>query len=86
MVAAVSRAIDRAQRELRANPDLATATGRRLFPPVEAATIAELVRRDSTFYHPEISTSMVQSLLEFSHRAGLLDRATGYDVVAPVST
>ncbi len=86
LVAAVSRAVGRAQRALRADPDLATGTGGRLFPPVEAATIAELVRRDGPFYQQEIDAPTVASLLEFSHRAGLLDRATGYDVVATGST
>lgn len=83
VVAAVSRAVGRAQRALRADPDLATETGRRLFPPLEAATIAELVRRDAPFYLPDIDTGTVASLLEFCHRAGLLERATGYDVLAP---
>lgn len=85
LVTAMSRAVIRAQQALRADPDLATQVGKRLFPPLEASLIAELIRRDAPFYEPEISDSAVASLAAFGRRAGLTTgegAATRSDVVA----
>jgi len=82
-LACVARAIRRAQQALRDDPERATDVGKRLFPPMEAAIIAELVRRDAAYYEPRIDTATVSSLIEFGHRAGLLNGDGSYDVVAP---
>ena len=86
MVAAMSRAVIRAQQALRADPGQAREVGERLFPPLEASLIPELIRRDAPFYDAEITGGAVASLAAFGQRAGL---TTGKgttalsDVVAP---
>ncbi|MGA8114663.1 MAG: ABC transporter substrate-binding protein [Actinocatenispora sp.] len=80
-VAAVARAIGRAQRILRDDPDRATEVGERLFPAQEASMIAELVRRDAPYYDPRIGDGAVRGLVEFGRRSGLLDGPVGRDAV-----
>lgn len=82
-VAGVVRAVVRTQEILRADPERATEVGRRLFPPMEAEMIAELVRRDTPFYEPAISDEVVQGVNRFAQRAGLLQAPVAFeDVVA----
>lgn len=82
-VAAAVRAVMKAQEVLRESPERATEVGERLFPPMEAGLIAELIRRDAPFYDPAISPETVKALNAFAQRAGLQVNATGYhDVVA----
>jgi ABC-type nitrate/sulfonate/bicarbonate transport system substrate-binding protein len=82
-VAAVTRAVMRAQAVLRENPQRAAEVGERLFPPMEAGLIAELIRRDAPYYDPAISQEAVTALNAFAQRAGLQVNAAGYhDVVA----
>ena len=84
-VAAAVRAVMRAQRLLREEPGRARQAGERLFPPMEADLIAELIRRDAPYYDPEISEETVRSLNAFARRAGLLDGPAAYrDVVSDV--
>ena len=78
---AAVRAIVRAQAALRENVDLATDIGRRLFPPMEAELIAELVRRDLPFYDAAIAPETVASLNAFARGMGLLDQDVAYDHV-----
>lgn len=80
-VAAMVRAVVRAQRELRESPEKATPVGERLFPPMEATLIAELVRRDAPFYDPAISPEVVAGVNRFAQRAGLLEGDVPYDSV-----
>ena len=75
------RAIVQAQRALRADPVLAGEVGKRLFPPDEAALIADLVRRDSPYYSASISPSAVASLNEFARHMGLLEEDVPYESV-----
>lgn len=82
VLAAVARAIRRAQQALRDDPQRASQVGRRLFPPMEAALIAELVRRDVPYYEPSIDAATERSLIEFGRRAALLDGDGSYEVVA----
>lgn len=79
--AAAVRAIVRAQAALRENVDLATEIGRRLFPPVEAELIAELIRRDLPFYDPRIAPATVDSLNAFAREIGLIEQDVPYDHV-----
>lgn len=83
--AAVIRAVMRAQRELRADPELATAVGRALFPPMEAALIAELVRRDLDFYEPALTPDLLEGLRRFAESAGLTSAAPTADVLVPAA-
>jgi NitT/TauT family transport system substrate-binding protein len=71
--AATVRALVRAQHALRQNPERAHDIGRRLFPPVEADLIAELIRRDTPFYDASITPATVAALNDFARAEGLPD-------------
>jgi ABC-type nitrate/sulfonate/bicarbonate transport system substrate-binding protein len=80
---AAVRAIVRTQRALAADPDRATAVGRKLFPPEEAGLIAELVRRDLPYYDAAISERTVSGMNSFARDMGILAGEAAYeDVVA----
>src|SRR5437660_5893543 len=53
--AAAVRAIVRTQAALRRDPGLAAVVGQKLFPPEQAALIADLIRRDLPYYDAAIS-------------------------------
>jgi hypothetical protein len=59
---AAIKAVQSAQKALKEDPNRATAIGRKLFPPAEAAMIAELIRRDLPFYESSISENNVASI------------------------
>ena len=80
-VAAMTRAIIRAQAVLRADPGRATEVGERVFPPREASLIAELVRRDAPYYDPRIDTGTARALVDFGRQCGLLDDPVDYGAV-----
>ena len=80
-VAAMTRAITRAQALLRADPDRATEIGHRLFPPHEATIIAELIRRDTPYYTPHITEETSRSLSDFGIATGLLDSPAAHDTI-----
>ena len=79
--AAVVRGIGRAHRALREDPACATAVGRRLFPPAEAALIAELIARDLPFYDLVISEAFVADMNRFARAAGILAEDVPYERV-----
>ena len=82
-VAGAVRAIVKTQAALRANPDRATEAGRKLFPPSEAALIAELIRRDLPYYDASISEELVAGMNQFARDMGILKGDPAYvDVVA----
>jgi len=78
---AAIRAVKAAQRILREDPERAAEAGRKLFPPTEVGLIAELVRRDSAFYDPDISPQAVESMNRFARELGLLSRPVRYEDV-----
>jgi NitT/TauT family transport system substrate-binding protein len=79
---AAIKAVKQAQQALKADPNRATAIGRKLFPPQEASLIAELIQRDASFYEPDISPQTVKSMNQFARDLGLLSRPVDYgDVV-----
>jgi NitT/TauT family transport system substrate-binding protein len=81
--AAAVRAIVRAQRALKDNPDLAGEIGRKLFPAAEAELITDIVRRDLPFYTPELAPDAIDRMIAFSQAAGILKRRPAYgDIVA----
>jgi hypothetical protein len=54
-----------------------------LFPPSEAALIAELIRRDAPYYDASISRDFVAGMNQFARDLGILKAAPAYeDVVA----
>jgi NitT/TauT family transport system substrate-binding protein len=81
--AAAIRAIIKTQQALKADVTRATEVGKKLFPPQEAALIAELIRRDLPYYDPAISAAFVTGMNQFARAAGILDGDVRYeDVVA----
>jgi len=80
-VAAAVRAVRRAQRALQDDPSRATEVGQRIFPPLEAGLIADLIVRDLPFYDPTITEDAIQSLNEFARQAGLLSASVPYERV-----
>jgi ABC-type nitrate/sulfonate/bicarbonate transport system substrate-binding protein len=77
------RAIMKTQSALRSDPERATEVGRKLFPPAEAALIAELIRRDLPFYDASISPDFVSGMNQFARDMGILKNFPRYeDVVA----
>jgi ABC-type nitrate/sulfonate/bicarbonate transport system substrate-binding protein len=77
------RAIVKTQAALRADPERATQIGRKLFPPAEAALIAELIRRDLPYYDAAISPGFVAGMNGFARDMGILKGFARYeDVVA----
>ena len=79
--AAAIRALARAHRALREEPERATEVGRRIFPPAEAELIAELVRRDLPYYDLAISQETVVNMNRFAQDVGLLSKPVPYDRV-----
>jgi len=75
------RAIVKAQRALREDPSLAAPIGRRLFPPIEAEIIAELIERDAPFYDANISEDTIVRLNRFAQDVGLLSGPVAYEHV-----
>jgi NitT/TauT family transport system substrate-binding protein len=80
-VAGAIRAIVRAQAALRADPERATEIGRRVFPPMEAGLIAELIRRDLPYYDATIARATVEHLNAFARDAALLSNPVAYEQV-----
>jgi ABC-type nitrate/sulfonate/bicarbonate transport system substrate-binding protein len=80
-VAAAVRAMVRTQAALQADPDLATAVGRKLFPPAEAELIAGLIRRDLPYYDPAITPAFVDGMNAFARDMGILKGHPRYEQV-----
>ncbi|HEY2986400.1 MAG TPA: ABC transporter substrate-binding protein [Candidatus Binatia bacterium] len=79
--AAAIRALVRAHKALRDEPQRATEVGRRIFPPTEAELVAELIRRDLPYYDPTISEDTVAKMNRFAQDVGLLSKPVSYDQV-----
>jgi NitT/TauT family transport system substrate-binding protein len=81
--AAAVRAIVKTQAALCAEVNRATEVGNKLFPPSEAALIAELIRRDLPYYDASLSPDFVAGMSAFARGQGILDSDLRYeDVVA----
>jgi len=78
---AAVHAIVRAQQMLREDPERATEIGRRVFPPMEAELVADLIRRDLPCYDPSITPEGVRALNQFALAADLLARPRAYEAV-----
>jgi NitT/TauT family transport system substrate-binding protein len=81
MAAAAIRALVKTQAALKADPGRATGVGRKLFPPAEAALIAELVRRDLPCYDASISREFVAGMNQFARDIGILQGDVAYEKV-----
>jgi ABC-type nitrate/sulfonate/bicarbonate transport system substrate-binding protein len=81
--AAAVRAMVATHRALRADISLATQVGRKLFPPLEAELLGDLIRRDLPFYRAAITPEAVAEMTRFSREVGILKGTPDYrDVVA----
>jgi len=80
-VRAAIRALIKAHKALKADPNRATDIGRKRFPPSEAELIAELVRRDLPYYDPTITEEKVKNMNRFAHDIGLLTAPVPYNQV-----
>jgi NitT/TauT family transport system substrate-binding protein len=81
---AAIRAIASTHAALKRDPTLATAVGRKLFPPSEAELIAELIRRDLPYYDTAISETFVAGMNAFARERGILQGDVPYaQIVAP---
>jgi NitT/TauT family transport system substrate-binding protein len=78
VAAAAVRAIVATQAALRADPERAAEVGRKLFPPAEAALIAELIRRDLPYYDAAISPEFVAGMSQFARDLGILHGEVPY--------
>lgn len=83
-VAAAVRAIVKAQKMLRAEPQLAAEVGRQKFPPQAASLIAAIVERDAPFYDPVIYEDAVAALNRFAQSVGHLPGPVPYEQVVAV--
>jgi ABC-type nitrate/sulfonate/bicarbonate transport system substrate-binding protein len=81
VAAAAIRAIVKTQAALRVDPECAAEVGHKLFPPAEAALIAELIRRDLPFYDATISAAFVAGMNQFARDLGILKGETRYEQV-----
>jgi ABC-type nitrate/sulfonate/bicarbonate transport system substrate-binding protein len=81
MIAAGVRAVVCAQRALKQDLGLAAKVGRALFPPQEAALIADVVGRDLPYYDPVISEQAVAEMSRFARAVGLLQGPVSYEQV-----
>jgi NitT/TauT family transport system substrate-binding protein len=84
MVASAVRAVVEVQRALKGDVGLATKVGQALFPPAEAALIADVVARDLPYYDPTISEVAVAGLNRFARASGLLQQSAPYDRVVAI--
>jgi len=76
-----TRSATRFETPVRRPPGRATEVGRKLFPPNEAALIAELIRRDLPFYDASISPDFVAGMNQFARDIGILQGDIPYDKV-----
>jgi len=78
---AAVRAIVQTQKALCADPERATAVGRKLFPPSEAELIGELIRRDLPYYDASITPGFVTGMNQFARDIGILKGNPRYEEV-----
>jgi ABC-type nitrate/sulfonate/bicarbonate transport system substrate-binding protein len=79
--AAAVRAIVATQAALKADVTRATAVGEKLFPPPEAALIADLIRRDLPYYDATLSPDFIAGMTEFARKQNILDGEVAYEQV-----
>jgi len=79
--AAAVRAIVKTQSALKADVARAAEVGKKLFPPSEAALIAELIRRDLPYCDAALSPAFVAGMTAFARGQGILDGDLAYEQV-----
>jgi ABC-type nitrate/sulfonate/bicarbonate transport system substrate-binding protein len=79
--AAAHRAIAKTHAALKSDLKLATAIGRKLFPPAQAELIAELIARDLPYYDTGISETFVAGMNAFARDRGILQGDVPYEQI-----
>jgi NitT/TauT family transport system substrate-binding protein len=79
--AAIVRALRRAQALLAEDPERAGSVGERVFPPEQAALIAEIVRRDAPYYDARIPQRAVSAMNRFARAQMLLEADPPYEQI-----
>jgi ABC-type nitrate/sulfonate/bicarbonate transport system substrate-binding protein len=82
--AAAIRAIVHTQHALKSHVHLATSVGNHLFPPAEAATIADVIARDLPFYDAALSEKSITGMNQFGMNAGLQKSMPAYEAIVAV--
>jgi NitT/TauT family transport system substrate-binding protein len=77
--AAAVRAIVKTQAALKADVARAAAVGKKLFPPSEAALIADLIRRDLPYYDATLSRGFIAGMTAFARGQNILDGDVTYE-------
>jgi NitT/TauT family transport system substrate-binding protein len=86
LAAAAIRAIAATHAALKSDLALASAVGRKLFPPAQAELIADLIARDLPYYDAAISETFVAGMNAFARDRGILQGDVSYErIVAPQS-
>jgi NitT/TauT family transport system substrate-binding protein len=80
-VAAAVRAIVKTQAALKADVNRAGEVGRKLFPPMEADLIVELVRRDLPYYDATLSRDFIAGMAAFLRSQGVLQSDLPYEQI-----
>jgi NitT/TauT family transport system substrate-binding protein len=80
-VAAAVRAIVKTQAALKADVNRAGEVGRKLFPPMEADLIVELVRRDLPYYDATLSRDFIAGMAAFLRSQGVLQSELPYEQI-----
>ena len=78
---AAIRAIARTHAALKGDLALATAVGRKLFPPAQAELIADLIARDLPYYDTAISETFVAGMNAFARDMGILRGDVPYEKI-----
>jgi ABC-type nitrate/sulfonate/bicarbonate transport system substrate-binding protein len=79
VVAAAVRAVVKTQAALKADASRAAAVGKKLFPPSEAALIADLIRRDLPYYDATLSREFIAGMTDFARGQNILDGDVAYE-------
>jgi ABC-type nitrate/sulfonate/bicarbonate transport system substrate-binding protein len=79
--AAAVRAIVKTQAALKADVARATDVGNKLFPPPEAALIADLIRRDLPYYDATLSRELITGMTAFARRQGIVGEEPPYESI-----
>lgn len=80
-IEAVIRAVVRGQSVIRRDPLRATEVAKKLFPPVEAELMGQILARDTEFYRPSISIEAAKEMNRFAKAVGLLSSPVPYEQV-----
>jgi NitT/TauT family transport system substrate-binding protein len=79
--AAAVRAMAKTHAALKKDVSLAADIGRKVFPPMEAELIAELIRRDLPYYDTRISPDFFAGMNQFARDVGILSGEPAYEQI-----